>query len=64
MARPLLEDALWEIIEPVIHVKPRRLKHPGRKRAPDRACPTGILFVLTTGIPCGHLQRRWAAAAA
>ena len=50
MAKPLLDDALWTIIEPHIPVKPRRLKHPGRKRVPDRACLTGILFVLLTGI--------------
>lgn len=50
MAKPLLDDALWEIIEPHIPVKPRRFKHPGRKRVPDRACLTGILFVLLTGI--------------
>lgn len=50
MARPLLDDALWTIIEPHIPVKPRRFKHPGRKRVPDRACLTGILFVLLTGI--------------
>lgn len=57
MAKPLLEDALWEIIEPVIPVKPRRFKHPGRKRVPDRACLTGILFVLTTGIPWEYLPK-------
>ena len=28
----------------------RRFKHPGRKRVPDRACLTGVLFVLLTGI--------------
>lgn len=50
MAKPLLDDALWEIIEPHIPVKPRRFRHPGRKRVPDRACLTGILFVLLTGI--------------
>jgi transposase len=50
MAKPLLDDALWTIIEPHIPVKPRRFKHPGRKRVPDRACLTGILFVLLTGI--------------
>ncbi|MFN0132481.1 MAG: IS5 family transposase [Phycisphaerales bacterium] len=50
MAKPLLDDALWTIIEPHIPVKQRRFKHPGRKRVPDRACLTGILFVLLTGI--------------
>lgn len=50
MAKPLLKDELWTIIEPLIPAKVRRFKHPGRKRVPDRACLTGILFVLLTGI--------------
>lgn len=50
MAKPLLDDALWTMIEPHIPVKARRFKHPRRKRVPDRACLTGILFVLLTGI--------------
>jgi transposase len=50
MAKPLLDDALWAIIEPLIPARPRRFKHPGRKRVPDRACLTGIIFVLLTGI--------------
>lgn len=50
MARPLLQDELWAIIEPVLPKTVRRFKHPGRKRVPDRACLTGILFVLLTGI--------------
>lgn len=50
MAKPLLDDALWEIIEPVLPKKPRRFMRPGRKRVPDRACLTGIIFVLLTGI--------------
>ena len=50
MAKPLLDDGLWAIIEPVLPKTVRRFKHPGRKRVPDRACLTGILFVLLTGI--------------
>ena len=50
MARPLLDDALWGIIEPLIPKIERRFRNPGRKRIPDRACLTGILFVLRTGI--------------
>ncbi|SRR5229473_8320719 len=50
MAKPLLQDELWAIIEPVLPKTVRRFKHPGRKRVPDRACLTGILFVLLTGI--------------
>ena len=50
MATPLVDDGLWAIIEPLIPLRPRRFKHPGRKRVPDRACLPGILFVLLTGI--------------
>ena len=50
MAKPLIDDSLWKIIEPIIPVKVRRQKYPGRKRVSDRAALTGILFVLKTGI--------------
>jgi len=50
MAKPLLQDELWAIIEPVIPTRARRFRSPGRKRVPDRACLTGVLFVLLTGI--------------
>ena len=35
----------------------RRYRYPGRKRVPDRAALTGILFVLKTGIPWEHLPQ-------
>jgi len=57
MAKPLLDDGLWAIIEPLIPVRPRRFRSPGRKRVPDRACLTGILFVLLTGIQWEMLPR-------
>lgn len=50
MAKPILDDELWEIIEPVIPNRKRRFRYPGRKPVPDRAALTGILFVLKTGI--------------
>ena len=49
MAKPLLTDELWERIRPLLPPeapKPRG----GRPRVPDRACLTGILLVLRTGI--------------
>jgi transposase len=55
--RPLLDDRLWERIEPLIPVKPRHFRHPGRQRLPNRAVLTGILFVLKTGIPWEYLPR-------
>jgi transposase len=52
MAKPLLDDALWERIRPLLPPpKPRRFRYPGRKRLDDRRVLTGILFVLKTGIP-------------
>lgn len=51
MGKPIVEDALWAEIEPLLPpAKPRRLKNPGRKPVPDRAALTGILFVLRTGL--------------
>ena len=51
MAKALITDELWEIIEPHIPVKQRRKCHPGRKPLPARASLSGILFVLMSGIP-------------
>src|SRR6202050_3218822 len=50
MSTPLLPDALWNLIQPLLPPSPRRSKG-GRPRLPDRACFTGILFVLRSGIP-------------
>ena len=57
MAKPLVSDGLWERIEPLLPVVERRYRYPGRKRLPDRAALTGILFVLKTGIPWEHLPQ-------
>jgi transposase len=64
MAKPLMDDSLWEIIQPIIPLKARRQKHPGRKRISDRAALTGILFVLKTGIGWEDLPQDWAGAVA
>ena len=55
VAAKLLDDRLWEIIEPLLPRHKRRFRHPGRKRTDDRRCLTGILFVLRTGIPWEYL---------
>ena len=55
MARPLVSDELWELIESLIPKVPRRRRFPGRKRIDDRKVLTGILFVLQTGIPWEYL---------
>ena len=49
--KPLVSDALWSRIEPLLPPKPaRRFRFPGRKRLDYRQILTGILFVLKTGI--------------
>jgi transposase len=58
MARPLLDDELWNLIEPLLPPpKPRRFKYPGRKPLDRRKVLTGILFVLKTGIPWEDLPQ-------
>ena len=52
MAKPLVDDELWGLIQPLLPPpKPRRFRYPGRKPLDDRKVLTGILFVLKTGIP-------------
>lgn len=50
MARKLLPDDLWAVIEPIL---PKHAPSPkgGRPRLDDRKALTGILFVLKTGLP-------------
>src|SRR3954467_1722226 len=50
MAKPLLTDELWSVIEPLL---PRWAPSPkgGQPRLDDRKALAGILFVLKTGIP-------------
>ncbi len=50
MAKELVTDALWEVIEPLLPKEPPK-PNGGRPRIDDRAALTGILFVLKSGIP-------------
>src|SRR5499427_10761082 len=50
MAVALLPDRLWDLVEPFLPIPPRRPKG-GRPRVSNRACFTGIVFVLHSGIP-------------
>src|SRR5215467_14064767 len=50
MRAPLLPEALWCLVLPMLPTPPARPKG-GRPRVPDRACLTGIVFVLRSGIP-------------
>jgi transposase len=57
MAKPLVSDELWELVEPLIPRVERRYRFPGRKRIDDRKVLSGILFVLQTGIPWEYLPQ-------
>src|ERR1043166_8678588 len=51
MPGPLVPDELWGAIAPLL---PRHKARPGKRGRPpvdDRACLTGIVFVLRSGIP-------------
>jgi transposase len=50
MAKPLVSDELWAVVAPLLPAEPPKPKG-GRPRVPDRACLTGIIFVLKSGIP-------------
>ena len=56
MAKPLLPDALWGIIQPLLPVRPPRPKG-GRPPLDDRKALTGILFVLKAGLAWEGLPR-------
>lgn len=52
MARPIVDDGLWQVIEPFLPPPAkRRRRHPGRKPLDQRRIFSGIVFVLKTGIP-------------
>ncbi len=58
MAKPMVDDELWGLIQPLLpKPKPRRWRYPGRKRLMDRQALTGILFVLKSGIPWEMLPK-------
>jgi transposase len=58
MARPLLDDALWALLAPLIpQPRRRRGSRQGRPLVPDRAVVTGILYVLRSGVPWQMLPR-------
>ena len=73
--KPLVTDALWERLQPLLPPPPpRRFRFPGRKPLDYRQVLTGILFLLKTGIAwddlpaelgcgcgktCRHYLRAW-----
>lgn len=50
MRKLLVPDELWALVEPLLPTEPPKSRD-GRPRVPNRACLTGILFVLKTGSP-------------
>src|SRR5438093_12588197 len=46
-----VSDELWVRLEGLLTDPPRRLRYPGRRRYPPRACLEGILYVLYTDTP-------------
>jgi transposase len=58
MAKPILDERLWKIIEPLLPPpKKRRKRYPGRKPLTNRQALSAILFVLKTGLPWEHLPQ-------
>jgi transposase len=50
MAKELVSEELWEVIESLLPKEPPKPKG-GRPRVPDRSALAGIVFVLKSGIP-------------
>jgi transposase len=53
MARPLVSDELWELIEPLIPKGQRRFRYPGRRRLDDRKVVDGDLVRVADGDSVG-----------
>ena len=50
MTKRLVSDELWALVAPLLPPEPPKPTG-GRPRVSDRACLTGIVFVLKSGIP-------------
>ena len=57
MAKLLVPDELWDVVEPLLPPKPAHPKGGHPFAVPDRAALTGIIFVLKTGIPWEYLPQ-------
>jgi transposase len=51
----LVPDSLWERVAPLLPVRARRRRFPGRKPVDDRVALAGVVFVLKTGISWNEL---------
>ncbi len=60
MAKPLVSDELWQLVEPLIPRVERRYRFPGRKRIDDRKVLTGIPWeYLPKEMGCGSGMTCW-----
>ena|SRR6187551_128009 len=58
VAKPILDDDLWTLIEPLLPLpKRRRKRYAGRKPIATRKALTGILYVLRSGVPWNMLPK-------
>src|SRR5919201_6915913 len=56
MAKPLVSDDLWAVVEPLLPpVRPPGMR--GHPPVPNRVALAGIIFVLRTGIPWEYFPR-------
>jgi transposase len=46
-----VDQGLWERLEPLLPVRQRRFRYPGRLPVESRRCLEGILYVLFSGLP-------------
>ena len=58
MREAILTDQLWARLEPLIPVRQRRFRYPGRHRVDDRAALEGILYVARTGVGWNKLPTK------
>ena len=56
MAKALVSDELWAMVEPLLPVEGPKPKG-GRPRVSNRAALTGIVFILKTGLPWEYLPQ-------
>jgi transposase len=57
MAKPVLDEDLWRLIEPILPELKSPSRRGGRPQLSNRQTLTGILFVLRTGIPWEYLPQ-------
>ena len=60
MAKSVVPDELWRVIEPLLPPERPRPKG-GRPPLPNRAALRGLIFVLKSGVAWEMLPRRWGA---